>query len=628
MAVALIVAACTAADPEGDASAPSTFAATSSTRPPTTTSSPSTTTTRPPSGPGPGGIAVVADDQAPPTLNLWLPGGDNFIVWVIAQAWIPRAWDVEAGTLELIPDVLVEIPRVSNGGVEVAEDGRTTVRYRIRDEARWSDGTRISGADFAYTLDVGLAADASDELPDQGYEDLDIIATEVGDTTFTMTMRRPTIAYEQAFAWLLPAHALADTDFPSAWSDGGWLSGGPFEIDSHEPFQRLSLVRNDAYGKVDADGRSLPYLDGVEFVFIPETEELMRAFGAREVDVINPPPSISTIEALQALESDGVDVQFRNGPVWEHINFQFGPGRLDLAPDSCNDNLAFRRAVMHAIDRDTVIEDYYRGHAEPLGSYLDAFTPGLATPAWDRYPYDPDQARLLYEQAVTETGRDCAAVFSTTSNSDMRPHFANAYSEMFEAAGIPMELELMDSQMFFGDALDDGTWDIGQWAWVGSPGLYGAADIHRIFDPGAPPPDGDNYYRWGTRGSAVRDEYTERFAEIVDDMATTVDDARIRDLITEAEGILADQAIILPMQSRLTVGAVWADEIGGYEYNQPGRAHLEHRVVVPDGPVRVQVSRSSRYSSSSVPSVHFASAQTKIDTAVTTIATTTMPMLA
>jgi peptide/nickel transport system substrate-binding protein len=486
---------------------------------------------------------------------------------------------VDATTLELIPDVLVEVPRVSNGGVEATDDGRMTVRYRIRDEARWSDGTPISGEDFAYTLEVGLASDATDELPDQGYEDLDVVATEIGDKTFTMTLRRPTIAYEQAFQWLAPAHALRGTDFPlveqdSAWDNGGWPAGGPFIVDEFEPFDRLTLVRNDEYWKVDDGGQPLPYLDGVEFAFIPETEEIVRAFRAREVDVIQPPPSVQfTIQPLEELAPEGADVQVRNGPVWEHINFQFSDGRFDLAPDSCNDNLAFRRAVMHTIDRDTVIGDYYRGYAEALGSYLDAFTPGLASPAWDRYPHDPDLARTLYEQAVAETGRDCAAVFSTTSNADMRPYFADAFVDMFAEAGIPFELELMDSQLFFGEVLDGGTWDIGQWAWVGSPGLSGAVGIHDLFDPDAPPPDGGNYYRWGTRDSSVRDEHTDRFAEIVDEMARTVDDDRIRALLSEAEEILADQAVILPLHARIVVGAVWADEIGGYVFNPSQAGH-------------------------------------------------------
>jgi len=571
------VAACSVGESDDDSSAPSSLEPTSTSVALTTsssTSTSSTTTTRPPSGPGYGGVAIVADDQEPPTLNPWADGGDNFIVSIIAQAWMTGAWDIEASTLELIPEAITEIPRVSNGGVVVNEDGTMTVHYQIVDEAVWSDGAPISGDDFAFTFDEYLAYEERNEYASD-YTDANVVATEVGEKTFSMTLGRPTIAYETFFQWLLPRHAIEETSFPDDWLEGGWPSGGPFVVDSIEQGDRIVLRRNDRYWKTDRDtGDRLPYLDGVEFVFIPETEEIVRAFRAREIDVIQPPPSVDyTIEPLEALTDEGADVQVRSSPVWEHINFQFGPGRLQLAPSSCNDNLAFRRAVMHAIDRDSIIDEYYAGYADVLSSYIDAFTPELSGHAWDRYTYDPDIAHTLYEQAVVETGRDCAAVFSTTSNGDMRVVFADAYAEMFAEAGIPMELELMDSQLFFGEVLDDGTWDIGQWAWVGSPGLAGLVDVHDLFDPDNPPPDGANYYRWGTRDSSVRDDHTERYAELTDAMHATVDDTELRELISQAEEILADQAVLLPLQARITLGAVWADEIGGYEFNPSQAGH-------------------------------------------------------
>jgi ABC-type transport system substrate-binding protein len=103
--------------------------------------------------------------------------------------------------------------------------------------------------------------------------------------------------------------------------------------------------------------------------------------------------------------------------------------------------------------------------------------------------------------------------------------------------------------------------------------------VHDYFDPTNPPPDGSNYYRWGTPDSSVQDEHTQRFAEIVDEMNTTVDDLELKALIAEAEEILADQAVILPLHARLTVGAVWADEIGGYQHNPSQAGHtwnIEH----------------------------------------------------
>ena len=50
-------------------------------------------------------------------------------------------------------------------------------------------------------------------------------------------------------------------------------------------------------------------------------------------------------------------------------------------------------------------------------------------------------------------------------------------------------------------------------------------------------------------------------------MNGTVDDGRARGYIAEAEAILADQVVIIPLYQRLDPGAVWADTIAGYKHN-------------------------------------------------------------
>ncbi len=554
--IALVVAACTGA---GDEAA----------EPHATTS-----TVRAASGAGYGGTVIIADDQSPPTLNPFAPGGDNFIVTIIGQAWLTGVWDIDGHTLERIPEVVTELPTVANGGIVVNKNKTMTVTYHIRDEAVWSDGVPISGDDFQFTMDTALVVEKNAEF-ESDYTDAAIISSEVGDKTFTMTLRRPTMQHEVLFQWLIPKHAVEGTDFVEDWNTTTWPSGGPFILESFEENEHVTFVRNDNYWKTDpATGMQLPYLDRVEFQFIPEIERIVSAFRAREVDVIQPPAWIQgTIDPLKKLESDGAIIEVIPGPSWEHINFQFSDERLDLSPNSCNDNLAFRRAVMQAIDRDAAAESAFPGYGIAMQSYVEAFTPSVSMDAWDRYPYDPEAARALYQIAVAEAGHECTAVFNTTGNSDMRPRLALLYEDMMEKAGIPFVVQLKDSSVFFGEMLNAGTWDIGQWAWVGSPGLVGLIGIHDVFDPKGPPPKGDNIYRWGTPGSSVRDEYTKRFAEIVKEMSSTVAETEIFALVREAEEILADQAVILPIVQSLVMGAVWGDEVGGFKMNVSQTSH-------------------------------------------------------
>lgn len=542
----------------------------------TTTAAPTTTVAL--SGPAHGGEVIVADDQEPPTLNPFVEGGDYFIVNIIGQAHQVGVWDIDGTTLERIPDVVTELPTVANGGVVVNGDGTMTVNYRIVDEAVWADGVHISGTDFQFTYDTIM--DPAVGADTKTYED--ITSTNTGDKTFSVTLAKPTIAHEALFPVLIPEHEVSGTNFVEDWNERPWVSGGPFVFDSWSRGDEIVLVRNDNYWKVDPEtGLQLPFLDKVTFRFIPETEAIVAAFRAREVDVIQPSPAVETIDRLRALEPDGAAITVLPGPAWEHLNFQFGPGRLERNPGSMNEYLTYRQAVAHAIDREAIARDITDGFLGSLDSYVSAFTPTLSTDAWRQYEYDPARARELLEELCVDLSRDCAddpivTIFSATGNADERPRVAQMMADMFEAVGIAYEVQLEDSQLFFGETLETGRWDFGEWAWVGSPGLAGLVSIHDVFDPEAPPTDdlgSYNYYRWGTPDSSVIDDATARFARIVDEMNATVDEAELTALVQEAEKILADQVVIIPLWSRPTVGAVWADEIGGYEFNTSQAGH-------------------------------------------------------
>lgn len=507
----------------------------------------------------------MADDQEPPTLNPFVPGGDNVIVARLAQAYLAGVQEIDGYTLELIPELVTELPTVGNGGVVINDDGTMTVNYQIRDEAVWSDGVPISGDDFQFTLDTILTPD----LPVSKTTYEDIIDTKVGAKTFSYTLSQPTAQYELIFGTIIPKHAVEGSDFTTDWNDTMWPSAGPFMFETWQKGEFVRVVRNPNYWKKDPDtGDQLPYLDSVVMRFIPETESIINAFRAREVDVIQPPPATETIEALQALEPEGATVEVLSGPVWEHLSFQFGPGRLERNPDSINDNLNYRKGVAYTIDYSLIVDEILAGQVEPLDSFLEPVSPTISTGAWSEYSYDPAKAMEYFDAAKQELGIDTIhTVFSTTSNNDARVKLSELFVNMFNDVGVDYENQLEDSQLFFGETLDNGLYDLGEWAWSGSPGFSGAISLFDLFDPQQPPPDGQNYYRWGTEDSSVIDEYSQRFADIRDQLNQSVDQDVLVPLMQEGEQILADQVVIIPLYARLVTAAVWGDTVGGYKHN-------------------------------------------------------------
>lgn len=528
----------------------------------------------------PGGVVVIADDQEPRTLNPYAPEGDNLVTSTIGQAHLAGAHDIDAETLELIPELAVELPTVANGGVIVNDDGTMTVKWEIRDEAVWSDGAPITGRDFAFTLEY---REAMNECWDEDADWKPVFAAPgdvatVGDKSVAVRFPSPTLEYEQLFQWIVPEHVVAGTNYCEDWNDTAWPAAGPFVVDDWQRGRSLTLVRNESYWKHDPDGGDrLPYLDGVEFRFIPETQEIMNAFRGREVDVIQPPPFPETIDSLEGLRDEGAEVLIVSGPVWEHLNFQFGPNNRNQ--ESLNRYAEYRQAIAYALDLEQLFTNIGYEEVEASYGFITHFTPAATSEPWRQYEYNPDLARQLLAAACERAQRDCVAsppvmVFSTTSNADFRPRFADGLQEMLGEVGIEVRLELEDSQLFFGDTLNGGTFDVAEWAWIGSPGLDGLVSAFDVFDPDTSVPEGDNYYRWGTADSVVRDhDAVAEMRVLLAAIRSTVDRAEIMALAGQIEEVLAREAVVIPTHSRLMMGAVWADEIAGFSMNVTQASH-------------------------------------------------------
>ncbi len=576
LAFALVAAAC--GDSEADPETTTTTAApvdetTTTTEAPTTTEATTTTTTEAP-GKAYGGTVITSQAQEPPTLNGFVPGGSNLVVGLIGNGYARGVQRVNGFSLQLEADLVTELPSVANGGVVVNADGTMTVTYTIRDEAVWSDGVPITGEDFQFTLDTIL--DPASQASTAVYQD--IIDSSFTDKTFTYTLNAPTVQNELIFGEIIPKHAVEGTNFLEDWNETRWPSNGPFIFDEWAKGEFVRIVRNENYFGTDPEtGQQLPFLDEVIFRFIPETEGELNAFAARETDVVQPDPNTDVIERLQGLSGDGAVVEVLNGPVWEHLNFQFHVDNRN--PDTFNANLNFRKAVAHAVNKQLLVDEILAGQVEPLNSWVEAYNPLISNSNWSQYDYNPEGAAAFLEAACADEGRDCAAnpvkvIFSTTSNNDARQKIAQILGENLTAIGIDYEQQLEDSSLFFGETAPNGTGDLQEWAWLGTPGLAGVVGILDIWDPENPGPDGDNWYYWGTEGtSTVIDDATARFAALRDEANATVDEAALVALVQEAEQILADNVVIIPLYARLVVAAYWGDEVQGVKHNPASQGY-------------------------------------------------------
>jgi ABC-type transport system substrate-binding protein len=485
--------------------------------------------------------------------------------------------------------------------------------------------------------------------------DPDTIVAE--ETSFEFTLTDPAAYSTALFPYLVPRHAVEGTDFLNDWHVRMWPSAGPFVVESHDAVgHEVTLVRNENYWRTDpATGQQLPYLDRLVLTALvdevvermpADVGELYRGFidcnsgdgafarlgiepGSNEafelfgrtaaltdeivtelfvdglvIDLENAEHLALLEERVPGLEAQGVEFGIVQSAFWEHMTFHYGDARFRANEDSLVEHVEFRRAIAHALDRRRIAEEATGLPVDPIGSFVEAYSPSLSGEGWDRYDYDPETARQLLDDLCTKLDRDCVAdppllVFTHLPFRFNRGVVAGLVVEMLGEVGIEVELVEQDSveMVFFAGCSG---WESSIWAYSGSgfTGFDFLPEMFVVFDPSASAnpdaqggrgiaPRGANVYAWGTDAvtdgedlpdtadcdestvfnqgpSSVRDVTTQRVDDLLRLTEAVVDPADYRLPVLEMEDILADQAVIIPLYVVPRRLAWRADIVGGY----------------------------------------------------------------
>ena len=175
---------------------------------------------------------------------------------------------------------------------------------------------------------------------------------------------------------------------PTAWGEDGAtfhenpVGTGAFMFKSHEPQSEVQYVRNPNYWQ------GAPLLDGLTIRIHPDNPVRLIEIESGNVHYID-----------GILPEDAVRLQNETDLA---VNAPLGPGVTMISLNVSRypmTELAVRRAVAHAIDFDTIIEEIYfgypvrsRGGVSPNSPYFTENLPELA-------PYDPVKAREILDEA-------------------------------------------------------------------------------------------------------------------------------------------------------------------------------------------------------------------------------------
>lgn len=496
--------------------------------------------TKPPPPMSDATIAPKHDATAAATEPVQIPGE---LVWsgVDPQTLDPAkihdmsAWWIAVNVFEglLVPAPGDGPPRLGVAGEPpTSSDDRLTWTFRLRPDARWSDGRPVVAGDFVYAwrravdpathspnaedFRVIAGADAILEgkqtdpatLGVEAPDDHTLIVKLVNPVPYFLAQTatppffpvRKDVVEAHGDRWTLPEHIVGN---------------GAFVLSEWRPRDRIVLERSERYW--DRANVALPRATMLH----SETEDIsMRWYDSGRIHWLNTIAPDKVVRMLSEARED-----LHSGPMLCHVGIVF---RLDRPPF---DDQRVRRAFAMSIDRDRLVKHVLRRGDTAAATYVPVLfekLTGYRGP--DGVRYDPEAARALLAEAGHPQGAGLPTMVYIYNTYDTNRAIAEFLQRSLkENLGVQIELENLEWKSFLA-RLGEGDFQMARGSWCGlpDPSLWLEAFRSKA---------GSNY------GGFASAEYDA----VLDRIAAEPETAPRHALIAEGERILDEAQILAPL---------------------------------------------------------------------------------
>ena len=313
------------------------------------------------------------------------------------------------------------------------------------------------------------------------------------------------------------------------------IGTGPFKFVSWTRWAETRLVRFENYWETDAEGNNLPYLD--EIIGKPKREDSVRLTALRtgQVHLIDN-MAYADVERFKKSYSDQYNSwNLHLGGVFVVFNFRQGPFQDKVV----------RTAAAHAIDRNAIHNSVFYRQGDMLDQVYPRGNPWYLEGSRS-LEYDPEKAKTLLKQAKAV---GTAIELICNANLAYNRESAQVVQEMWTSVGFKVNVKPLDAVPLI-EAQKKGDF---------AACIQG--NSYR-FDP-----DGffsRNLYSKSDYSQRLVGWHNERYDKLVEEAKRTLDQARRKELYTEAWNIVNVELPHFHLHE-LTTTSVAAKQVKGYE---------------------------------------------------------------
>jgi peptide/nickel transport system substrate-binding protein len=278
---------------------------------------------------------------------------------------------------------------------------KLTWTYTIRSDSTWSDGRRATAEDAAWTFNTMMTDEGAATANGSFVSNFEKV-TAPSPTELVIELKKPQATMTALDVPIVPKHVWEKVDDFSKFNNDKTfpvVGNGPFVLTDHKPDSHVRLKANKDFW------RGAPKFDELVFRYYKDQDAAVAALRKGEVSFVAGSPSLTPAQAASL--QDEKDIHVNDAPGRRFYALAVNPGARARNGQRFGDghpsllDARVRHALFLAVDRETIIDKVFQGHAvEGQGYIPPRFSPYFWKPsAAQRLDHDPERAARLLDEA-------------------------------------------------------------------------------------------------------------------------------------------------------------------------------------------------------------------------------------